>query len=240
MASLPGKALSRALRSVVPRGLLGRSILIILLPLLTLQLVALLLFYGGHLDVISRRLAGGVAGDVAMVAELGPAMEERAFVYDRDEKFAYRYNNELIDINLINGEAMGQYRAFLLDKLSRHAELTEEVGALLARLQRALTQFMLDTHTSEHGYTETYVPFMVNADRRRGPGAFGARYVSGTSYASAYAAFLDVARLEAATGLCLQLATLVGGDGHHGPVGEAAMGNGARAASGARSQAWWK
>ena len=65
-----GETLLRAPRSLVPRGLLGRSILIILLPMLVLQVVALLLFYGGHLDVISRRLAGGVAGDVAMVAEL--------------------------------------------------------------------------------------------------------------------------------------------------------------------------
>jgi seryl-tRNA synthetase len=40
----------------------------------------------------------------------------------------------------------------------------------LARLQRALTQFMLDTHTNEHGYTETYVPYMVNADSLRGTG----------------------------------------------------------------------
>jgi len=40
----------------------------------------------------------------------------------------------------------------------------------LARMQRALAQFMLDTHTSEHGYTETYVPFMVNADSLRGTG----------------------------------------------------------------------
>lgn len=40
----------------------------------------------------------------------------------------------------------------------------------LARLQRALTQFMLDTHTQEHGYVETYVPFMVNADSLRGTG----------------------------------------------------------------------
>ncbi|BBL76079.1 serine--tRNA ligase [Methylomagnum ishizawai] len=40
----------------------------------------------------------------------------------------------------------------------------------LARLQRALTQFMLDIHTAEHGYTETYVPFMVNADSLRGTG----------------------------------------------------------------------
>lgn len=40
----------------------------------------------------------------------------------------------------------------------------------LARLQRALTQLMLDIHTGEHGYTETYVPFMVNADSLRGTG----------------------------------------------------------------------
>jgi seryl-tRNA synthetase len=40
----------------------------------------------------------------------------------------------------------------------------------LARLHRALIQFMLDLHTQEHGYTETYVPYMVNADSLRGTG----------------------------------------------------------------------
>ncbi len=40
----------------------------------------------------------------------------------------------------------------------------------LARLQRALTQFMLDLHTQEHGYTEVYVPYLVNADSLRGTG----------------------------------------------------------------------
>lgn len=40
----------------------------------------------------------------------------------------------------------------------------------LARLQRALIQFMLDTHTAEHGYSETYVPYLVNADSLRGTG----------------------------------------------------------------------
>ncbi len=40
----------------------------------------------------------------------------------------------------------------------------------MARLHRALIQFMLDTHTSEHGYTETYVPYLVNADSLRGTG----------------------------------------------------------------------
>ena len=40
----------------------------------------------------------------------------------------------------------------------------------LARLHRALAQFMLDTHTEKHGYTETYVPYMVNAESMRGTG----------------------------------------------------------------------
>ncbi len=40
----------------------------------------------------------------------------------------------------------------------------------LARMHRALTQFMLDTHTLEHGYTEAYVPYMVNADSLYGTG----------------------------------------------------------------------
>jgi seryl-tRNA synthetase len=40
----------------------------------------------------------------------------------------------------------------------------------LARLHRALAQFMLDTHTEQHGYTETYVPYMVNAASMRGTG----------------------------------------------------------------------
>lgn len=40
----------------------------------------------------------------------------------------------------------------------------------IARLHRALAQFMIDTHTSEHGYTETYVPYIVNAASMRGTG----------------------------------------------------------------------
>jgi seryl-tRNA synthetase len=40
----------------------------------------------------------------------------------------------------------------------------------LARLQRALIQFMLDLHTSEHGYRETYVPYLVNAHSLLGTG----------------------------------------------------------------------
>jgi seryl-tRNA synthetase len=40
----------------------------------------------------------------------------------------------------------------------------------IARLHRALAQFMLDTHTAEHGYTECYTPYIVNADSLQGTG----------------------------------------------------------------------
>jgi seryl-tRNA synthetase len=40
----------------------------------------------------------------------------------------------------------------------------------VARLHRALAQFMLDVQTSEHGYTECYTPYIVNADTLRGTG----------------------------------------------------------------------
>ncbi|ODP99985.1 MULTISPECIES: serine--tRNA ligase [unclassified Salinivibrio] len=40
----------------------------------------------------------------------------------------------------------------------------------MARMHRALTQFMLDLHTNEHGYTEMYVPYLVNADSLYGTG----------------------------------------------------------------------
>ena len=40
----------------------------------------------------------------------------------------------------------------------------------IARLHRALAQFMLDLHTGEHGYTEVYAPYLVNAESMRGTG----------------------------------------------------------------------
>ena len=40
----------------------------------------------------------------------------------------------------------------------------------LARLHRALTQFMINTHADEHGYSEVYVPYLVNAHSLKGTG----------------------------------------------------------------------
>jgi two-component system osmolarity sensor histidine kinase EnvZ len=60
----------RPVRKILPRSLLGRSLLIILVPLIAVQAVALLIFYGSHLDLISRRLSGAVAGEIAQTIQL--------------------------------------------------------------------------------------------------------------------------------------------------------------------------
>jgi seryl-tRNA synthetase len=66
------------------------------------------------------------------------------------------------------GEALGQLDFELAGKITG-SRFSVMQGAL-ARLQRALTQFMLDTHTQAHGYTEVYVPFIVNSDSLYGTG----------------------------------------------------------------------
>ena len=62
--------LERPLRRILPRSLLGRSLLIILIPLLVTEAVALSLFYGSHLNIVSRRLSGAVAGEVMQTIDL--------------------------------------------------------------------------------------------------------------------------------------------------------------------------
>jgi seryl-tRNA synthetase len=66
------------------------------------------------------------------------------------------------------GEKLGGLDFETAAKLSG-ARFTLMRGAL-ARLHRALAQFMLDIHTTEHGYTEVYVPYLVNAESMFGTG----------------------------------------------------------------------
>ena len=66
------------------------------------------------------------------------------------------------------GEGLGQLDFAAGVKISG-ARFTVMKGAL-ARMHRALAQLMLNVHTTEHGYTEVYVPYLVNADSMRGTG----------------------------------------------------------------------
>jgi len=66
------------------------------------------------------------------------------------------------------GEALGgiDFAASVKLSGSRFVVLKSHI----ARMHRALAQFMLDLHTDEHGYTEAYVPYLVNAESLRGTG----------------------------------------------------------------------
>lgn len=66
------------------------------------------------------------------------------------------------------GEQLGMMDFALATKITGSRFVVLRAG--LARLQRALTQFMLDIHTEEHGYQEIYVPYIVNADSLLGTG----------------------------------------------------------------------
>ncbi|HYA21058.1 MAG TPA: serine--tRNA ligase [Burkholderiales bacterium] len=66
------------------------------------------------------------------------------------------------------GEALGQLDFAAASKISG-ARFVLMKGPL-AGLHRAIAQFMLDVHTNEHGYTEVYAPYMVNAESMRGTG----------------------------------------------------------------------
>jgi seryl-tRNA synthetase len=76
------------------------------------------------------------------------------------------------DFEVKDHVALGEERGWM-----NNEEATKITGARFsvmkgagAKLHRALIQFMLDVHTDQHGYTETYVPYLVNADSMRGTG----------------------------------------------------------------------
>ncbi|KTD23826.1 seryl-tRNA synthetase [Legionella lansingensis] len=66
------------------------------------------------------------------------------------------------------GEALGQLDFALAAKITGSRFVV--MKAQIARLHRALIQFMLDIHTQEHGYQEIYVPYIINADSLLGTG----------------------------------------------------------------------
>jgi two-component system, OmpR family, osmolarity sensor histidine kinase EnvZ len=60
----------KLLRALRPRGLMGRLVLILLVPLVVVQAVALIAFYDGHMKLISRRLTAALGGEVSVLTQL--------------------------------------------------------------------------------------------------------------------------------------------------------------------------
>jgi two-component system osmolarity sensor histidine kinase EnvZ len=72
----------RTLKKILPRGLFGRSLLIIVLPFVLLQGLMTFVFYQAHWDTVSRRLSLGVAGDLVTIiqvlqADVEPGVKSR-------------------------------------------------------------------------------------------------------------------------------------------------------------------
>ena len=57
------------IKKFLPKTLLGRSTLILLIPLIVLQIIVTLIFYNRHWDTISRHRATNFAGDIALLVE---------------------------------------------------------------------------------------------------------------------------------------------------------------------------
>lgn len=81
------------IKRMLPRSLLGRSLLIIVTPLVLLQVVAAFIFFEDHWEKVSRRLSLGVAGDISAVADLlrrYPAPADRTWIFEMAERrFAF-------------------------------------------------------------------------------------------------------------------------------------------------------
>src|SRR5262249_51415638 len=105
------------LRRILPRSLLGRSIMIIVTPLLLLQIVTTLVFYQEHWDTVTKRLARGVAGDIATVIRLRPADADWP---GRERLFGIARPAMQLDIDFVPGARLpvlpGVVRATLVDR----------------------------------------------------------------------------------------------------------------------------
>ena len=115
----------------------------------------------GELSDIELGLPNLLADDVPVGNSEDDNIEVRRWGDPVELEFKARDHIEL-------GENLGQLDFDAASRISgaRFAVMTGP----LARLQRALIQFMLDTHTSAHGYTEAYVPYLVRSQALVGTG----------------------------------------------------------------------
>jgi two-component system osmolarity sensor histidine kinase EnvZ len=116
-----GVAPERYVRKFLPRGLFGRSLLIVLLPLVLLEAVALQMFYGNHLSELSRRLAGGVAGEAGfMIDEINRYPATRSLIIQE--------SNQHFQFNAV----------FMPNEVLRHLPTPDAPGPVDTDLARAL------------------------------------------------------------------------------------------------------
>ncbi len=135
-------------KSVLPRGLLGRSLLILVTPLILLQIVSAYVFFGTHWDLVTRRLAEGLANDIASVVDM---MEAFPGVANRERIFHIAHELMALDIALTDGARL--LRTGMVGAAPRYQNAIFGYS-LEANLTRALSgtlrrPFFIDAETSE-------------------------------------------------------------------------------------------
>ncbi|MBO6519416.1 MAG: HAMP domain-containing protein [Rhodospirillales bacterium] len=70
MTETAHQSLSQSIKRYLPKSLLGRSLLIIVMPLVLLQIISAIIFFESHWDKVTLRLAKSVAGDTSMIVSL--------------------------------------------------------------------------------------------------------------------------------------------------------------------------
>jgi two-component system osmolarity sensor histidine kinase EnvZ len=123
------------IRRFLPRSLLGRAVLIIITPLILLQVISTWVFYDRHYDTITKRLAQGLAGDVAAVITL---IERNPDLQHRREVFQVARSAMQLQLTLTEG-----------------AELPEPVAPRV----RTLVELRLDDALHER----LRLPFVIDA-----------------------------------------------------------------------------
>ena len=115
----------------------------------------------GELEELMLSVPNVPASEVPAGASEDDNVEVERWGTPREFQFPVKDHVEL-------GEGIGQLDADTGSKITG-SRFTVMYGEL-ARMHRALIQFMMDLHTREHGYQEIYVPYIVNRDSLRGTG----------------------------------------------------------------------
>ncbi len=122
---MAGQPLSLRIKRFLPKSLLGRSLLIIVTPLVLLQVVAALIFFESHWDKVTERLARSVAGDTAAIISLMrqfPTPEDRTWIFGiaaNHMEFAVQFDENRILPNKVP-EPQGLLEEMLAESLQSH------------------------------------------------------------------------------------------------------------------------
>jgi two-component system osmolarity sensor histidine kinase EnvZ len=134
------------LERVLPRSLLGRSVLIIVTPIVLLQVVSAWVFYDSHWDTVTRRLAQSVAGDIATIIQLLPQPLDTV---QSDRLFEIANDNMRVSITYKPGEILPNDPTIMRQNLVDR----QLSNALQDRVERP---FLIDSRSLEK-YVEIHV-----------------------------------------------------------------------------------